>query len=158
MAKFKALCKDKRQEGKDAFFDGVDGADENKQYVFISGTGMPFFLKLNELNNRWSEIRNTVKEILGQEMQSAIHNLRATFAVALFRVLLRKLPTDKALAEVSAVLGHEDMDTTLKYLNLAENEPTGDEVYEDVLDYLGVFEGLDALEDKVTHENVMNND
>lgn len=157
LAKFKELCKAKRKAGETAFFDSVDGVDENKKYVFISGSGIPFFLKLNELNNRWNEIRNTVKLVLDQEMQGSIHNLRPTFAVALFRVLLRKMPADKALAAVSEVLGHDSIDTTLKYLKIAQDEPTGDEIYEDVLDYLGVFDDLDYGVNSVTHNGVTKN-
>jgi len=157
LKKFKELCKAKREKGEDAFFDSIDGVDENKQYLFISQSGIPFFLKLTELNNRWSEIRYTIKEILGQEVQGSIHNLRPTFAVSLFRILLRKMPVDKALAAVSEVLGHEDIDTTLKYLKIAQDEPTGDEIYEDILDYLGVFDDLKEGEDTITHEGENNN-
>ena len=49
LAKFRALCKAKRESGEDAFFNSVDGVDENKEYLFISNSGIPFFLKLNEL-------------------------------------------------------------------------------------------------------------
>jgi len=157
LKKFKELCKAKREKGEDAFFDSIDGVDENKQYLFISQSGIPFFLKLTELNNRWSEIRYTIKEILGQEVKGSIHNLRPTFAVSLFRILLRKMPVDKALAAVSEVLGHEDIDTTLKYLKIAKDEPTGDEIYEDILDYLGVFDDLKEGEDTITHEGENNN-
>ena len=172
LKKFRELCKEKRDEGEDAFFDSVDGVDENKKYVFISNSGIPFFLKLNELNNRWSEIRNTVKAILGQEMEGSIHNLRPTFAVSMFRLFLRKIEKysashpltykrrvtiDKALAWVSGLLGHDDLVTTIEYLKIAENEPTGDEIYEDVLDFLGVFDDLkelNELEDKVIHDGM----
>ncbi|MFT2092102.1 site-specific integrase [Paraglaciecola sp. 2405UD69-4] len=157
LAKFRDLCKAKRNAGEAAFFDSVDGVDENKNYVFISNSGMPFFLKLNELNNRWSEIRNTVKLALGQEMQGSCHNLRPTFAVALFRILLTKMTADKSLAAVADVLGHDDFDTTLKYLKIAQDEPTGDEIYEDVLDYLGVFDDFGDEVDSVTHYEVKNN-
>jgi|TARA_B110000211_G_scaffold172706_1_gene195033 integrase len=158
LAKFKLLCKTKRDKGEDAFFDSVDGVDEKKRYVFISNSGAPFFLNLNVLNNRWTEVRNTVKEILNQEVQGSIHNLRSTFAVALFRILLQKISIDKALAEVSEVLGHENIDTTLKYLEIAQNGPTGDEIYEDVLDYLGMFEESGGQESKFTNDSEVSND
>jgi len=154
LRKFIGLCEEKRLKGEDAFFDSVDGVDEKKKYIFISNSGVPLFLKLNELNNRWNEIRNTVKEILGQNMQGSIHNLRPTFAVSLFRILLQKMSSDKAIAAISDTLGHEDITTTLKYLKIAENDPTGDEIYEDVLDYLGFFDDLKGSEDKVTHNGV----
>lgn len=78
-------------------------------------------------------------------MTGSIHNLRSTFAVNLFRLLLRKMSTDTALAHVSSVLGHEDVKTTLEYLKIAENTPTGDEIYEDVLDWLGAFDELESF-------------
>tara|TARA_R110002012_G_scaffold320218_2_gene542797 strand:- start:2524 stop:4065 length:1542 start_codon:yes stop_codon:yes gene_type:complete len=143
LAKFKALCAQKRSEGETAFFDSVDGVDEGKEYLFLSGSGVPFFLKLEELNNRWSEVRNTVRIILGSDMQESIHNLRPTFAINLFRHLLKTMTSDEALARVSSCLGHADLATTLKYLKIAEDAPTGDEIYEDLLEFCGVFDELD---------------
>lgn len=89
---------------------------------------------------------------MGQEVQGTIHNLRSTFAVAIFRALLRKVTCDTALALVSELLGHEDISTTMLYLKIAQNEPTGDEIYEDILDFVGVFDVLDELEEKLTHQ------
>ncbi|HDY7972699.1 site-specific integrase [Vibrio anguillarum] len=147
--KFKALCKSKRDMGEIAFFDSVDGVDENKKYVFVSATGVPFFLKLNELNNRWGEVRYTASEVLSHDITGVIHNLRPTFAVALFRMLLKIKDADTALAIVSELLGHEDLSTTLLYLKIAQEDPSGDEIYEDVLDFLGVFDDVEDLEDQV---------
>ncbi len=153
LVKFKALCKAKRESGEIAFFESEDGVDENKNYLFLSATGVPFFLKLNELNNRWNEIRMTVREITGREFEGAIHNLRPTFAVGMFRSLLRKgISQDSALAHVSELLGHEDVSTTLLYLQMALDEPTGDEIWEDVLDYMGVFDGWDEPEENTEGE------
>ena len=149
LEKFRALCQNKRESGDVAFFESIDGVDENKDYLFISNSGIPFFLKLNELNNRWNEVRSTVEEVLGQKINGTIHNLRSTFAVAIFRALLRKVSSDIALAIVSDLLGHEDIKTTMLYLKIAENAPTGDEIYEDVLDFVGVFDELEALDDKL---------
>ena len=94
-------------------------------------------------------MRSTVEEVLGQKVNGSIHNLRSTFAVAIFRALLRKVSSDIALAIVSDLLGHEDIKTTMLYLKIAENAPTGDEIYEDVLDFVGVFDELEALDDKL---------
>ena len=44
---------------------------------------------------------------------------------------------------MSACAGHEDDDTTRKYLKRGNDEPTGDEVWEDVLEFVGVFDELD---------------
>jgi integrase len=148
LAKFKELCRSKHNSGDIAFFESEDGVDESKDYLFLSATGKPFFLKLNELNNRWNEIRRTVKEIIGTEFDGAIHNLRPTFAVGVFRSLLRKnMPHDKALALVSDLLGHESLSTTQLYLQIAIDEPTGDEIWEDVLDFVGIFDGLDESQE-----------
>lgn len=143
LSAFKEMCKEKRADGDAALFEGEDAIDENKEYLFISTTGKPFFTKLNEINTRWNEIRATVKKTTGQNIDGVVHNLRATFAVSLFRVLLKKTTPDIALAQVSECLGHEDQATTLMYLQIAQDEPTGDEIYEDVLEYLGVFEDLE---------------
>ena len=156
LVKFRELCKTKRESGEEAFFESIDGVNENKEYVFFSATGIPFFLKLSELNNRWSEIRKTVKEKLGYEFQGSIHNLRSTFAVNLFRALLRKMTPDKALALVSDLLGHDDIATTLLYLKIAQDDPTGDEIYEDVLDYIGIFDGLDYEENEKLFHSAAN--
>ena len=125
------------------FFNAEDGVDERKDYLFISESGKPFFTKLNEANTRWNEVRATIKEITGRKMDATVHNLRATFAVSLFKVLLRKTTPDIALAQVSGCLGHEEESTTLLYLRMAQDEPTGDEIYEDVLEYLGIFEEME---------------
>lgn len=52
------------------------------------------------------------------------------------------MTSDKALSIVSEFLGHEDIATTLLYLQIAEDQPTGDEIWEDILDYLGVFQEM----------------
>ena len=145
LAKFKELCNKKRNAGDAGYFDGEDGVDENKDYLFISQTGKPLFTKLSEANARWNEVRSTVKASVGIDVEGVIHNLRATFAVSLFRLLLRSTEVDTALALISDCLGHDDESTTLMYLKMAQDEPTGDEIYEDILDYLGAFENLDNL-------------
>lgn len=150
LEKYKALCHKKREQGEDAFFESIDGVDETKNYLFISNSGLPFFLKLTELNSRWSEVRDTVKTVSGRTIQGTIHNLRATFAVAIFRALLKKTTPDAAVAFVSSLLGHENISTTLLYLKIAQNDSTGDEIYEDVLDYLGIFNESEMLTDNLT--------
>lgn len=148
-AKFKALCQKERAAGNEAFFDGEDGIDESKEYLFISQTGKPFFTKLTEINTRWTEVRKTVKQLTGMSIEGSPHNLRPTFGVSLFRALLRSTTADTALALVSDCFGHQDEQTTLMYLKIAQDEPTGDEIHEDVLDYLGVFDELE--EGELTH-------
>lgn len=140
LEKFKQLCVRKRREEDKAFFEVIDGVDEDKNYLFISNNGTPIFLNLSILNSRWSEIRNTVNWNLSIKTNHTIHNLRPTFAINIFRVLLKNMASDRALAFVSGLLGHSELNTTLKYLKIAENNPSGDEIYEDVLDYLGFFE------------------
>jgi len=153
LTKFKELCKTKREAGDDAFFDSEDGIDDNKEYLFISETGKPFFTKLSEANTRWNEVRATVERKTGKKIEGTVHNLRPTFAIALFRALLRKTTPDIALAQVSECFGHEDEATTLLYLKIAQDEPTGDEIYEDVLDYLGVFDDIEENEEALTHKD-----
>ncbi|TOM52638.1 integrase, partial [Vibrio parahaemolyticus] len=150
LEKFRERCVSEREAGNDAYFDGVDGVDEGKQYLFISNSGVPLFKKLEEINTRWNEVRKTAGVSLVNDIDAVVHNLRATFAVSIFRTLLKKMDSDDALARVSALLGHEDLSTTLLYLQIAQDQPTGDEIWEDVLDYLGVFdeeEELDNLPD-----------
>ncbi|CAK1917644.1 Tyr recombinase domain-containing protein [Vibrio crassostreae] len=143
LQKFRELCKAKREAGDDAFFDMIDGVDETKKYLFLSQTGVPFFLKVTELNSRWSEIRKTANLNLSSSFDAVIHNLRSTFAVAIFRMLLKTKDSEKALAIVSEFLGHDDLATTMLYLKIAEDNPTGDEIWEDVLDYLDVFNDIE---------------
>ncbi|EGI72762.1 hypothetical protein PH505_be00370 [Pseudoalteromonas distincta] len=42
------------------------------------------------------------------------------------------------------------------YLKIAQDEPTGDEIYEDVLDYLGVLDGIEDREEALTHKGTSN--
>ncbi|MEZ9895828.1 site-specific integrase, partial [Vibrio lentus] len=93
-----------------------------------------------EINTRWNEVRKTAAVNLPNEINAVVHNLRPTFAVSVFRILLKKMDADEALIIVSGFLGHEDLSTTLLYLQIAQDKPTGDEIWEDVLDYLGVFD------------------
>ena len=145
LIKFKAHCEEQRNIGNDGYFDSQDGVDESKNYLFISQTGKPFFTKLSDINARWNEIRLTVNQQLDFPMRGTPHNLRATFGVWLFRCLLRSgMHPDIALANVSKCFGHEDEETTLLYLKMAQDEPAGDEIYEDVLNFLGVFEDVDV--------------
>lgn len=142
---FKDMCQTKRAEGKDGLFEGDDAIDESKEYLFISTKGKPFFTKLSESNTRWDEIRSTVEATTGKALDYTIHNLRATFAISLFRSALKQnIDPDEALAQVSDCLGHEDVVTTSMYLKIAQDTPTGDEIYEDILDYAGVFDDLEA--------------
>jgi integrase len=93
------------------------------------------------------------KEILGGEFRGTIHNLRPTFAVGILRSLLKRgMPTDKAIAIVSDLLGHEYIATTLLYLTIAQDAPTGDEVWEDALDFSGVFDGLGDMEEDLARK------
>ncbi|ELA9427324.1 site-specific integrase [Vibrio parahaemolyticus] len=146
LEKFNERCKAERKSGNDAYFDGIDGVDENKQYLFISNSGVPLFKKLEEINVRWNEVRKTASLALPNDIDAVIHNLRATFAVSIFRTLLKKFDADDALAKVSSLLGHEDLSTTIHYLKIAQDAPTGDEIWEDVLDYLGAFDNEDELD------------
>lgn len=143
ISKFKEHCELKRQKGELGYFDGEDGVDDTKEYLFISQTGVPLFTKLPEANARWNEIRATVNILSGFNLTATIHNLRATFAVSLFRLLLRRVTPDKALALVSECLGHGEESVTLIYLKIAQDEPTGDEIYEDILEFIGAFEDAD---------------
>ncbi len=154
LAKFKERCMAEREAGNDAYFDGTDGVDENKQYLFISNSGVPLFRKLEEINTRWNEVRKTAVINLPNEIDSVVHNLRSTFAVSAFRTLLKKMDADEALKIVSAFLGHEDLSTTLLYLQIAQDKPTGDEIWEDVLDYVGVFDEEGDLDDLPEFEEV----
>lgn len=144
LSTFKDMFQAKKVESEPGLFEGDDAIDKSKEYLFLSTTGKPFFTKLSEANTRWNEIRSTIEATTDKEIDGVIHNLRATFAVSLFRVLLKKTTPDIALAQVSECLGHEDEATTLMYLKIAQDEPTGDEIYEDILEYLGVFEDLES--------------
>ncbi len=158
LEKFKKRCLTEREVGNDAYFDGVDGVDERKQYLFISNSGVPFFKKLEEINTRWNEVRKTAGVNLVNDIDAVVHNLRATFAVSIFRALLKKMNADDALVRVSALLGHEDLATTLLYLKIAQEHPTGDEIWEDVMDYLGVFDEEDELDNLPEAEKTYKNE
>lgn len=145
LEKFKERCKAEKESGNSAYFESTDGVDENKHYLFISNSGVPFFKKLEEINTRWNEVRQAASANLPNNIDAVVHNLRSTFAVSIFRALLRKFDADETLKRVSAFLGHEDLATTLLYLKIAQEQPTGDEIWEDVLNYLGVFDDEDEL-------------
>lgn len=115
LLKFHQYCEDEKSKENYSLFNGVDAIDENKDYLFIQQSGIPTFHSLANINARWSEIRNTVNRKLDKPMLGSPHNLRPTFAINLFHVLLKRVCSDKALAYVSNLLGHEDIKTTLLY-------------------------------------------
>lgn len=146
-ANYKAYIAKQREIGNHAIFEGVDYIDEDKDYLFITEKGHPLFYGeiLETIGSRWGEVRNTVNRLFEEQgsshrMVGSVHNLRPTFSVNLFRVLLAMgMNPDDALARVSSCLGHEDYKTTLKYLRYTQEYPAGDEIWEDFLDFLNVF-------------------
>jgi len=154
LKKFKAWCKSEIEAGNLAYFEGDDAIDPSLDYLFITQTGKPMFVRLNDFTLRWGEVRHTanLSQAIERQIIGSIHNLRATFAVNLFRFLLRKVdehgdPTitpDDALDRVSVMLGHEDRSTTMLYLKIAQDMPSADEIYEDVLDYIGAFDDIEV--------------
>jgi integrase len=141
--KFNDFCKMQVQRGHMSIFEGDDAIEKTKKYLFITQTGVPLFTRPSDFTGRWIEVRNTINNMLDLEHRTlaSIHNLRSTFAVDIFRRLLRNdIKPDISLDYVSSLLGHEDPKTTMLYLKIAQNAPTGDEIYEDVLAYLGVLD------------------
>lgn len=154
LKKFNAWCKSEIEAGNTAYFEGDDAINPSLDYLFITQTGKPMFARLNDFTLRWGEVRHTanLSQSIERHIIGSIHNLRATFAVNLFRFLLRKvdehgnpaITPDDALDRVSALLGHEDRATTMLYLKIAQDMPSSDEIYEDVLDYIGAFDDIEV--------------
>lgn len=144
LRKFKIFCEGCVANGNTSVFSGDDAIVKDRNYLFISQNGQPLMRNPDVLTTRWSEIRNTVNSCgeLEVDMKGSVHNLRSTFAIKTFRKLLKKMPSDKALELVSGLLGHEGIKTTLEYLKIAEENPGGDEIYEDELAFLGIFDEL----------------
>lgn len=140
--RFVDYCEQKKDTNDVGFFRSEDSVVDGKKFLFLSAKGKPFLLNINQLNNRWNEVRDTVSLLTGHKMEHSIHNLRSTFAVNIFRACLQKVSAERSLAYVSALLGHEDLKTTMLYLRIAQDEPTGDEIYEGVLEWLDIFDDL----------------
>jgi integrase len=145
LAKYKAWCTSQIEQGNTSIFEGDDAIVPERDYLFIAQTGNPMVRNLAAFTGRWGEVRDTANhtQILNGKLFGSLHNLRATFAVNVFKHLLKTIKPDDALDRVSLLLGHEDLATTLIYLKLAQDAPSGDEIYEDALDYLGVFDELE---------------
>lgn len=152
--KFKAWCKEQAESGNTHYFEGDDAINPELEYLFITQSGKPMFTRLQDFTGRWVEIRNTANltQGLDQPIVGSLHNLRSTFAVNIFRHLINKkneygnpsITPDEALDRVSALLGHEDRATTMEYLKIAQDMPSADEIYEDVLGYIGAFDDLEV--------------
>lgn len=152
--KFKSWCEEKKEEGSTHFFEGDDLINPELEYLFITQSGKPMFTRLQDFTGRWVEIRNTANltKALEKPISGSLHNLRSTFAVNVFRHLLSKtdvngnpsISPDDALDRVSALLGHENRTTTMQYLKIASDIPSADEIYEDVLDFIGIFDDLEG--------------
>ena len=142
------------ESGNTHYFEGDDAINPELEYLFITQSGKPMFTRLQDFTGRWVEIRNTANltQGLDQPIVGSLHNLRSTFAVNIFRHLLNKkneygnpsITPDEALDRVSALLGHEDRATTMEYLKIAQDMPSADEIYEDVLGYIGAFDDLEV--------------
>lgn len=155
LEKFKTWCKEQLDVGNTHLFEGDDAINPKLEYLFITQSGKPMFTRLQDFTSRWVEVRNTANLTQGLDhtIVGSIHNLRATFAVNIFRHLLNKkdeygnpaITPDDALDRVAALLGHEDINTTMEYLRIAQDIPSADEIYEDVLDYIGAFDDLESL-------------
>lgn len=155
LKKFKAWCREQAEQDHTHWFEGDDAINPNLDYLFITQSGKPMFTRLQDFTSRWVEVRNTANFSKGLEhpIAGSLHNLRSTFAVNIFRHLLNKkdehgnpvITPDDALDRVSALLGHEDIRTTMLYLKIAQDIPSADEIYEDVLDYIGAFDSLEDL-------------
>ncbi|GAK17169.1 LOW QUALITY PROTEIN: hypothetical protein JCM19053_567 [Vibrio sp. JCM 19053] len=145
LAKFKEWCNEKSEQGQSDIFKGDGAVDPSKNYLFISQTGKPMMLDVAEFSKRWIDVRNTANylKVNDEKIIGSLHNLRSTFAVDVFRHLLKNKTSEQALNTVQGLLGHEELDTTLKYLKIAQDLPSGDEIYEDVLDYIGAFNDVE---------------
>lgn len=157
LVKFNEYCKKQEQEGNLAVFQGDDAIDKDRKYLFITQTGVPLFTRPSDFTGRWIEVRNTINHALELKLKTdaSIHNLRSTFAVDIFRRLLSKgIKPDTSLDYVASLLGHEDRSTTMEYLKIAQDIPRGDEIYEDVLVYLGALDGFTEQVNAELKENV----
>lgn len=145
LSKYQKWCEEQKKLGNTSVFEGDDAVNPSRSYLLITQTGKPMMMDLQAFTGRWIEVRDTANHtgVLDNEIVGSIHNLRSTFAVDIFSHLLKKLTPDAALARVSSLLGHEDIATTMEYLKIAQDMPTADEIYEDVLDYIGAFDDLE---------------
>lgn len=154
LIKFRSWCAEEIEAGNTSWFEGDDAINPDLDYLFLTQTGKPMMLRLGDFTNKWVEVRYTLNKSnsIGHKVTGSIHNLRSTFAVDLFRHLLNakdsegtlKFEPDVVLDRVSAMLGHESREMTMEYLEIAQDMPLGDEIYEDVLDYIGVFDGMES--------------
>lgn len=143
LAKLKEWCATQKEAGNLSVFEGDDAVVDGRDYLFITQTGKPMMQRLGDFTMRWGEVRNTANHslALANKLIGSLHNLRSTFAVGVFRNLLKKMTGEVALDIVSSFLGHEDLTTTMLYLKLAQDLPSGDEIYEDILNHLNIFDG-----------------
>jgi integrase len=109
----------------------------DEAFIFLKNAGKPYAFSPNTINARWTDIRRTTSKILGYTFEHKPHNLRSTYAVWGFRILLKKgISPDDALVYIKNRLGHCQASTTIQYLKFAQNEAKGDEVFEHALDFL----------------------
>lgn len=148
LSKYQKWCEEQKTLGDTSVFEGDDAVNPSRSYLFITQTGKPMMMDLKAFTGRWVEVRDTANHtsMLDNKIVGSIHNLRSTFAVDIFSHLLKKLTPDEALARVISLLGHEDIATTIEYLKIAQDMPTADEIYEDVLDYIGAFDNLEITD------------
>ena len=109
------------------------------EYLFLNNKGDR--INAQTLNARWCEIKNTIKFEMKDEFTHKMHNLRSTYAVDRFIAFLNAgVDKGKSITYLQHRLGHDDIDTTLHYLKIAEDrtydKKSGQEAFEVIIDYL----------------------
>lgn len=140
----------KREEKASHLFD-----EENKQYVFLTNRGAPFYAAHDDsYRHLYKEVPNgaTIRQFIfnslkkqiqtdGHKFEFSFHDLRATFGMNLLDKLIplvnaKELKLSHALIHIKERMGHSSLFTTEKYLNFRERHKIKEQAQDNYEIYL----------------------
>lgn len=129
--------------------------DQNKQYIFLTNRGTPFYAAHDDLyRHLYKEVPNgaTVRQFIftslkkqlkkdGHEFDFSFHDLRASYGMNLLNKLMplvdrKELKLSHVLIHIKERMGHSSLSTTEKYLNFRERHKIKEQAQDNYETYL----------------------
>lgn len=129
--------------------------EKNKQYLFLTNRGSPFYVAHNDPNRclyrevpNGASVRQFIFSTLNKELKKnghkfrfSFHDLRATFGMNLLDKLMKmvekkELNLSRALIYIKEIMNHSSLSTTEKYLNFRDRHKIKEQAQDHHEEYL----------------------